>query len=90
MLLCALLRLPLENEKLYALFSSVKNCGLTPEEQVEYLQLWLTELDDDDRAAVQKLIDSDKTVLEAINSFRGRRNGKQTIAVQEYTACSSA
>jgi hypothetical protein len=49
---------------------------MTDAEQKEYLQLWLDELDEDDRAIVQQLIDSGKTVLEAINSFRGRRNGK--------------
>ena len=75
-LLCSLLRLSLEDEKLSALFSSVKNCGLTAEEQDEYFQLWLSEMEDDDRAAVQELINGGKTVLEVINSFRGRRNGK--------------
>jgi hypothetical protein len=64
------------SQQLAALFSQVKNCGMTDAEQKEYLQLWLDELDEDDRAIVQQLIDSGKTVLEAINSFRGRRNGK--------------
>jgi hypothetical protein len=75
-LLCTLLRLPLDDDKLTALFSQVKNCGLVAEEQQEYFQLWLDEMDDDDRAIVQELIRSGKTVLEAINSFRGRRNGR--------------
>jgi hypothetical protein len=75
-LLCCLLKLPVHSQQLAALFSQVKNCGMTDAEQQENWQLWLDELDKDDRAIVQQLIDSGKTVLEAINSFRGRRNGK--------------
>ena len=67
----------MNSQQLAALFSQVKNCGTTDAEQKEYLHLWLDELEEDDRAVVQQLIDNGKTVLEAINSFRGRRNGKQ-------------
>jgi hypothetical protein len=76
MLLCALLRLPLDDEQLSALFSSVKNCGLTPQEQRENFELWLSELNPDERDEVQALMDQGKTFLEAMNSFRGRRNGE--------------
>jgi hypothetical protein len=83
-LLCCLLKLPVKSEQLAALFSHVKNCGMTDAEQQEYLQLWLDEMAEDDRAEVLALIDAGKTVLEAINSFRGRRNGKQC-----YPLCST-
>ena len=93
-LLCYLLKLPVNSEQLALLFSNVKHCGLSPEEEDEYLQLWLSEMDPDERAQVQALIDAGKTVLEAINSYRGRRNGKQCHLVrstdwQSTLRCSS-
>ena len=83
-LLCCLLKLPVKSEQLASLFSHVKNCGMTDAEQQEYLQLWLDEMEEDDRAEVLALIDAGKTVLEAINSYRGRRNGTQC-----YLLCST-
>jgi hypothetical protein len=93
-LLCCLLKLPLSAARLSQLYSNVKHCGLSPEEQEEYLQLWLDELEADERAEVQALISAGKTVLEAINSFRGRRNGKLCYLVrstdwQSTLRCSS-
>jgi hypothetical protein len=75
-LFCALLRLPIKAALLNKLFGSIKNCGLTPEEQSEYFELCMSELDPEARQEVQALMNNGKTFFAAMNSFRGKRNGE--------------